>query len=116
MSYLVYKIIHLAGVMSLFASLGGLMAADHRKPATLRGFTALHGASLFILLVSGFGMHAKLGIEGFPIWMIIKLVVWLLMGAALVVFKRRLIPTKVAMAAVIILGIASAYLGIYKPF
>lgn len=116
MSYLTYKIIHLAGVMGLFAALGGLMAADHRKPAMLRGYVAFHGAALLVILISGFGIHAKTGIEGFPAWLVVKLVVWGLMGAALVVFKRRLIPTRIAMAIVILLGVVAAYLGIYKSF
>ena len=115
MTYLVFKIVHLAGIMCLFASLGGLMAANHRKPATLRGFSALHGLALLILFVTGFGMQG-VGNLGFPGWLIAKIVIFLLLGAALVVFKRRLIPTKIAMTAVIILGSLAGYLAILRPF
>lgn len=115
MTYLIFKIVHLAGIMCLFASLGGLMAADHRKPATLRGFTALHGIGLLILFITGFGMQGT-GKLGFPLWLILKIVIFFLLGASLVIFKRRLIPTKIAMTVVILLGTLAGYLAILRPF
>ena len=115
MSYLTYKIIHLFGIMVLFAAIGGLMASDHRKPASLRGYAALHGVALLLVLLGGFGMQAK-GQLGFPGWMIAKIAIWLGMGFALVVFKRRLLPPRIALILVFALGIAAAYLGIYKSF
>ena len=115
MSYLVYKIIHLAGIMTLFAAIGGLAGADPRKPAILRGFVALHGIALLLVLTGGFGMQAKLQL-GIPGWVIAKLVIWFLMGFALVVFKRRLVAPRIALIFTIGLGVAAAYLGIWKPF
>lgn len=115
MDYLTYKIIHLAGIMTLFAAIGGLMASDPRKPASMRGYAALHGAALLLVLVGGFGMQAKLKM-GIPSWIIIKIGIWLAMGFALVVFKRRLIPTRIAFGLILVLGVFAAYLGIYKGF
>lgn len=115
MSYIVYKIIHLAGIMTLFAAIGGLAALDPRKPAAMRGFVALHGIALLLVLTGGFGMQAKLQM-GIPGWMIAKLAVWLLMGFSLVIFKRQLVAPRLALGFTIGLGVAATYLGIYKPF
>ena len=49
----IYKIIHYVGIMALFASFGGLMAADHRKSATMTVYVILHGLSLIVILVAG---------------------------------------------------------------
>lgn len=74
-----------------------------------------HGIALFLVLLGGFGMQAKLGL-GFPGWMIAKLVIWLVFGAAIVLAKRGVITGKVAWICMIGLAIVAAYLGIFKPF
>ena len=111
MDILVYKLLHIAGVMGLFLSLGALLAAKE----SLKGAVIGHGVSLFVILVAGFGMQAK-GAFGFPGWMIAKLAIWLLLGAFLVVAKRRLLPVPAAAGICVVLGIAAAWLAIYKPF
>ena len=113
MDYLVYKIIHIVGLMGLFSAMGGLIGADVRKPATLGIYGMIHGISLLALFVSGFGLQAKLG---FPIWLIAKIVIWAVMGGMIVVLKRRLIPVGQAWILMIVLGGVAAYLAIYKPF
>lgn len=115
MDPLTYKIIHLVGLMGLFSALGGLVAADVSKPARLRIFTITHGISLLLLLVSGFGMQAKYYYHIGSVWIIGKLIIWALLGASLVILKRRLIPAGGAWIIVIILGSAAAILAIKKP-
>ncbi len=110
-----YKIIHLIGLMGLFSALGGLIGADVRKPATLRVYGIIHGISLLALLVSGVGMQTKLLYSMGSTWIIAKLVIWLLMGASIVILKRRLMPVGAAWALIIILGSAAAILAIQKP-
>ncbi len=115
MDYLIYKIIHIVGLMGIFSAMGGLIGADVRKPATLGIYGMIHGISLLALFISGFGLQAKLGL-GFPIWLIAKIIIWALMGGMIVVLKRRLIPVGQAWILMIVLGGVAAYLAIYKPF
>lgn len=106
----IYKIIHFLGLIILFTGLGSLITADLKKPSALRGPAMIHGVGLLLMLVSGFGMSAKLEI-GFPVWMIIKLVILLALGAMIAVIKRRALPNSVIYLIVIVLGGFAAYLG-----
>lgn len=112
MDALVYKVLHLAGVMALFMGLGMGMLPEtaFRKQGAI-----FHGIGLVLLLVAGFGLLAKMSL-GFPGWIIVKLVIWFLMGGLPVLAKRQVIPVAGAWAAALVLGVAAAYLGIYKPF
>ncbi len=106
----IYKIIHFIGLIVLFLGIGSLIATDPRKPAAMRRPAMIHGIGLLLILVSGFGMLAKMKM-GFPTWMIGKLVILLLLGAMIVVIKRRLIPAPAIYLIVIVLGAIAAYLG-----
>ncbi len=106
-----YKILHLAGVIGLFLSLGALAAAKGSlKPAAIG-----MGVSLLVILVAGFGMVAKLKFGMAP-WVIAKIVIWVALGASISVFKRNLLPRPVAVTLVLLLGITAAYLGVRKAF
>jgi len=109
MDYTVYKLIHFAGLFTLLFALGSLFT-KYNKGAVMG-----HGIALLLVLLGGFGMQAKLGV-GFPGWMIAKLVIWFVFGAAIVLAKRGVISGKAAWFAMIGLAIVAAYLGIFKPF
>ena len=118
MSYEFYRILHFVGIFMLFYSLGALFLADKK----IKGAVIGHGVGLLIILVAGFGMQAKMrevydAAYGttFPTWMILKLVIWLLFGAMIVVAKRKLLPCFVAWILVIGLGATSAWIGFNKP-
>jgi hypothetical protein len=121
-SYSVYKIVHLSGILMVFLSLGG--AAMHainggeknhawRKPVAIT-----HGLGLLLALVGGFGLLARLGIAhgGLPGWVIAKLGIWLILGALLAVLIRKKNLAKSLWIFVIFLGGVAAYLAGYKPF
>lgn len=91
MSPMFYKFVHHFGLILLFLSLGGLggLALVGQAQAKARAvFVALHGTGLVLILVAGFGWLAKLG-YGLPAWAVLKLLVWLALGAMLVPLKRR---------------------------
>ena len=112
MDPLLYKVLHLGGVMALFMGLGiGLLVDSSAK----KQGAMFHGIGLVLILVAGFGLVAKMKL-GFPGWIIAKLVIWLILGALPALAKRQVIPTCVAWVAALILGLAAAYLGVYKPF
>ena len=91
-SYELYKVIHLVGVVALFAALGGAAllvihgGAASGTPAR-RATALLHAAGLLLVLVAGFGLVARLDLftGGMPMWVAGKLVVWFLAGIALIV-------------------------------
>ncbi len=106
----IYKIIHFVGLIVLFLGIGSLISSDPKKPAALRRPAMIHGIGLLLLLISGFGLQAKLNL-GFPAWLIGKLVILLLLGAMIVIIKRKLLPPPAAYLVAIILGAIAAYLG-----
>jgi hypothetical protein len=54
-----------------------------------KGVMITHGVGLLLLLVAGFGMLARLNIHGFPLWVVLKLVIWLTLGAAVVLAYKK---------------------------
>ena len=119
MSALVYKVLHIFGILLMFIALGGataraLSGAGKDGPGRkLAGIT--HGIALLVILVSGFGLLAKLGL-GFPLWVWIKIVIWLLLGAAVALVRRLPQHATLFWFAIPLLGAFAAYLALYKPF
>ena len=125
MDHPTYKVIHLAGLMLLFLSLGGLailgaVGADAARTKAFRGvLSAFHGIGLLILAVAGFGLLARLQM-GSPAtwggWVYAKLGLWLVFGAAVVPLKRAPHLAKVWLLVFGLLGAVTAWLAIFKPF
>ncbi len=57
----------------------------------------------------------KLGFP-FPLWVWLKLVIWLLIGASIALIRRMPAQARVFWFAFPALGAVAAYLAIYKPF
>ncbi len=113
MSYEFYKVVHLAGLVTLFASLGALavVPAERRKP-----FMALHGIATVVMLVAGFGLLAKLNLMGnLGMWVYAKLGIWLAFGVIPVVLKRKPNLAVPMLLVSIALGAVAAFLAITKP-
>jgi len=100
-----YQLLHVVGVIVLFVSLGAMLGAGK----SLKGAAVGHGIGLVLILVSGFGMAARLEI-GFPGWMIGKLAIWLALGAVMVLIKRKALPVAAIAAIVIGLGTVAAWI------
>ena len=120
MSYGFYKVLHILGLLMLFSGLAGTIvhAANRGEKASnvMRGaLAALHGGGLLLLLVSGFGNVAELGI-GFPGWVFVKVAIWLVFGALIVLPYRKPQWNQALLWLLPVLGAFAAYLAIYKPF
>jgi hypothetical protein len=121
MSLAAYKVLHVLGSLFLFTALGAMLLAARDRDGTpagrkLAGMT--HGLGLVVLLVSGFGMLAKLAISNpaaWPLWLWLKLVIWLAFGAVLVVIRRAPNLTGLLWWILPVLGALAAYLALYKP-
>ncbi|HAE19681.1 MAG: hypothetical protein L7U83_02400 [Akkermansiaceae bacterium] len=106
----IYKSIHFVGLIILFVGIGSLISADPKKPASFRLPAMIHGIGLLLILVSGFGLQAKLKL-GFPVWMISKVVILLALGGSIALIKRKVLPPVAIYLLVIFLGGIAAYLG-----
>jgi uncharacterized membrane protein YqgA involved in biofilm formation len=122
-SYALYKVVHVLGIALLVSALGavalhalnGGLRRDNRARALV---AAMHGVGLLLVLVGGFGMLARLGLPHgamFPGWLLVKLAVWLLLGAAVALPYRRPTLARAMLVLVPLLAALAAYMAIYKP-
>jgi hypothetical protein len=110
MDYTTYKIIHVIGVAALALGLGGMMAGGANRKA----FAILQGVGLLVMLVSGFGLLAKLHL-GFPHFAMVKVVLWVVIGALPVLLRRLKVPVFGGMVIFLALVSIMAWLGVIKP-
>lgn len=129
-SYPVYRLVHLVGIFLLFVVLGGLSLAASRGAAgagragvgragiSPRMAMALHGLALFIVLLGGFGLLARLGVThgmDWPAWVWAKLGIWALAAVAVMVPRRKPEWAAALFVALPVLGGLAAWLAIFKP-
>lgn len=122
MDYSVYKILHILGIALVFAGLGGRALGargglnrdtdPNRKLAA-----ALHGGGMFLVLLGGFGMLARLGLaSAMPGWVHAKIGVWVLIGLALALpYRKPGAAVPVLLGGVALAGVA-AWIAASKPF
>ena len=113
-----YKVFHILGLFLVFAAVGGtiiqtVLGGGNGRGRKLTGIA--HGVGLLIVLVSGFGALAKLGL-GFPLWAMVKIVIWLFFGVVVVLIRKQPALAGFLWWALPVLGAFAAYLAIYKPF
>lgn len=122
MSYEFYKILHLISMSLLFIGLTGVAtlrwAVGVEMPASLRKtFMIFHGVALLVILVTGFGLAARLNyFAALPGWIYGKLAIWLFFGGAIALAKRKGHvgwPLLILFSGVF--GLA-AWLAVTKPF
>ena len=118
----VYKLLHLLGIMLLFASLGGLAVlglrgGEEREVAPVRKLLSItHGVALLVVFVAGFGLMARLGImSGWPTWIYIKLALWLVLGAAVALVRRTPELGRVWLFLLPLVGAAAAWVAFTHP-
>ena len=124
MTYEIYKIIHIFGLILLFIALGGMMLhvmnGGTKASNGSRLFTSItHGVAMFIVLLGGFGLMARKGIPHmgpYPVWLYVKVSVWLLFGFLPVIIWRKPSFGRVLWLTVPILAAVAAYFAILKPF
>lgn len=112
-SYENYKIIHLVSLFVMFTGLSvGYFGTQPKMIKILTGIGTL------FTLIAGMGLLARLGVphgEPWPMWVWIKVVVWLLIGiGGAVVVKRFPQWGKIAYLASMILFVIAASAAILK--
>lgn len=112
MSYQFYHVIHLISVLLLVGVTFACFAAPTAE--NRKRFLAFSGIASLAVLVSGFGLVARLQ-SGFPFWVLVKVVVWLFLSAvAGLAFKKAGLRSKLFIG--VLIGIALAvYMVSLKP-
>lgn len=120
-SYETYKLFHLLGILLIFFGLGG--AAVHaagggqRSDNPLRkALASAHGVGLLLLLVAGFGMLARLELSFGPVWLWVKIAIWLTLGFATLLPYRSRSLARWSVVLFPLLGLLAAYMARFKPF
>lgn len=109
MSPQIYHVLHLVGLVCVFIGFGALLSGYSK------GAMKWHGIGLLISLISGFGMVAKMQLPMTSKWLIVKMVLWLVLGFLPVLVKKGVSPKTVVTIAALV-GVTLAYLGYMKPF
>ena len=120
MTYEFYKVLHLVG---FFLLLSGLMGAfftvwggNSFQGKVKSASFALHGTGILLVLISGFGLLAKLGyMQNMPTWIYFKIALWMFFALAISILKRK---GQLGMPLYVLLLAAyafAAFLGVYKP-
>lgn len=118
-----YKLVHILGILLVFTSYGGIVlhAMNDGTKITNSGrrlVTIGYGVGLFLILLGGFGMLARLGIVqgGLPGWIWLKLAVWIAVGGLFALPYRRPDTSRLLWILGPTLGLLAAWAGLYKPF
>jgi hypothetical protein len=114
-----YKVLHVLGLSLVVLSLGGIIlhvinGGSKATNSFRKGAMITHGIGLVLLLVAGFGMLARLGIHGVPLWVGGKLLIWLVLGAFVgLAYKKQALAKKFWLAIPVLVLFATA-LAVFK--
>ncbi len=116
MSYSLFKILHLIGVFMVLVSLGGLIVlgvVEDSRWRKLAGIT--NGIGLVVVFIGGFGLLGLLQL-GWPGWIFVKILIWLLFAVMMVLARRVPQSGKYLWWGSLLLAGIAAYLANFKPF
>ena len=121
MPYEVYKLLHFLGIFMTFLSLGGVllfvMNGGTKEQNTNRKLVGImHGIGLVLILLGGFGMLARLGLQISSGWIIIKILIWIALGGMTGIAYKKPGAAKTLWFVVALLGLIAVALVVYKPF
>lgn len=121
MSYEFYKILHSLSTMMVVMGLAGAAAVSvngiAKKSNVFRKTLAItHGLGMFIALVAGFGLMARLQMvgQGFPVWIWVKLAIWVAMGGLIALIYRKPSSAKWVWWLILVLFGIAAYMARLK--
>jgi hypothetical protein len=120
-----YKFLHLVGLVLIvlsftILSFGYYYKNQIEKPWKLIGSIG-HGLGLLLILISGFGLAAKIGLfangmGSLPIWFLTKIVFWIVIGGVVVLIRKKGYQNITLYCLVIAILLIPMFLGLFKPF
>lgn len=123
MSYPFYKIMHFAGIFVMLVALAAtcmhaVMGGTKADNPMRKALGAAHGIAALLILTGGFGMLARLGIihGGLPVWVMIKLVIWGTLAAAIALPYLSRGWARALLVAMPVLAALAGVTAILKPF
>ena len=141
--YATYKIVHYLGIFVLLTTLAtrlgrsALSRSNEDRPGETtaiqdtqenrstpdpwaRRLGVLHGLALFLVLLGGFGMLARLDVTHelglLPGWVWAKLVIWTLLGSAVLAARRSTSWSARLLVAAPALAVLAGIIALTKPF
>lgn len=106
--------LHVLAALGVFAAIGAVClggSESHRKSAAI-----LHGISLLVMLLFGLHLLFSQQLAGTGGWWHAKILLWLVLGVAPVVARRKVMPPGALLGICLALGGVAAFLGLAKPF
>ena len=114
--YPFFKVVHLIGIFMVLVSLGGLIVLGIVEDSRWRKLAAItNGIGLFVVLIGGFGLLGLLQL-GWPGWILVKILIWLLFAVLMVLVRRVPQSGKYLWWGSVLLAGFAAYLANFKPF
>jgi len=115
-----FKVVHICGILMIFAGLSGLVGLYSTGGPVRAGLRValamIHGFGMLFVILSGFAMAGMLGyLNSIPLWIYLKLTIWLLLGVSMVFAKRKAGWGAGWLLSWVLLGTAAAYLALFKP-
>jgi uncharacterized membrane protein SirB2 len=121
--YAFYKLVHVLGIALTLVALGGMtvhalnggLKAENAARKLLIG---MHGFGVFLILLGGFGLLARIGFahgSGFPLWLWVKLGLWTVFAVIAALPYRRPAAGRQLLLALPLLAMAAAAMAVYKP-
>ena len=87
-----YQVLHIVGISMVFLGYGALLARSMAAPenVSIRKLGSItSGIGLLLILVAGFGLIPKLGHSYTETWILVKLIIWLILGGLIVLINRK---------------------------
>ena len=118
-----YKLVHIAGILLVFLTLGGLalhgINGGTKESNDARRLTTItYGVGLLLILLGGFGFLGAAGMMsgGMPGWTWAKLGIWMAVGALLALPTAKPELSRLVWFLAPVLGVIGAWLARTKPF
>jgi hypothetical protein len=119
MTYAAYKILHFLGLALILLAVGSRLGRSHVDDQRWRPAAWLHGVGAVFMLVAGFGLMARVGIQHgnpWPIWLWIKFAVWGVLAFAPLLLRRSSHKATILGVIAIAALLVAAWSALYKPF
>ena len=87
-----YQVLHIVGISMVFLGYGALLARSMAAPenVSIRKLGSItSGIGLLLILVAGFGLIPKLGHSYTETWILVKLIIWLILGGLIILINRK---------------------------